>query len=217
MAEPPASNAASTRPSALEIIATLLLALAAVATAWSSYQATRWNGEQAKAGGRTNAYRIAAARAQGLADDEKQADLATFVAWVDARTSGEAALADFYEHRFRPEFVPAFDAWLATNPFGNPSSPPSPFAMPAYKLAAADEATQFDQLAAASALTVERNIQRASNYVLGVVLFAVALFFAGLGPRLASPTLRAILIAVGAMIFVGTVVWLATFPVSLTV
>jgi hypothetical protein len=33
----------------VEIGATVLLALAAVATAWSSYQAARWNGEQAKA------------------------------------------------------------------------------------------------------------------------------------------------------------------------
>ena len=35
----------------VEIAATVLLALAAVATAWSSYQATRWNGEQAKTSG----------------------------------------------------------------------------------------------------------------------------------------------------------------------
>ena len=49
-----------------ELVATILLAVAAVATAWSGYQATRWNGEQAKASGRTNAIRIEAARAQGL-------------------------------------------------------------------------------------------------------------------------------------------------------
>ena len=42
----------------VEIVATLPPALAAVATAWSSYQATRWNGKQAKAAGRTNAIRI---------------------------------------------------------------------------------------------------------------------------------------------------------------
>jgi hypothetical protein len=52
----------------VEIVATLLLALAAVATAWSSYQASRWNGEQAKASGRTNGIRIRAARAAGLAE-----------------------------------------------------------------------------------------------------------------------------------------------------
>ena len=33
----------------VDIVATVLLALATVATAWSGYQATRWNGEQAKA------------------------------------------------------------------------------------------------------------------------------------------------------------------------
>ena len=212
-----APNSDSKRRGVVEVIATLLLALAAVATAWSSYQATRWNGEQAKAGGRTNAFRIAAARAGGLADDEKQADLATFVQWVDAQASGDAYLADFYRHRFRPEFAPAFDAWLATDPFGNPSSPPSPFGMPEYKLAAEEESLHFDQLASGSALTVERYIQRASNYILGVVLFAVALFFAGMSPRLESPALRVFLLAIGAVIFVGTVVWLATFPISLTV
>ena len=52
----------------VEIGATVLLAFAAVATTWSSYQATRWNGEQAKASGRTNAIRIDASRAQGLAE-----------------------------------------------------------------------------------------------------------------------------------------------------
>jgi hypothetical protein len=51
----------------VEIVATLLLALAAVATAWSSYQESRWNGEQAKAASRTNGIRIQAARAAGLA------------------------------------------------------------------------------------------------------------------------------------------------------
>ncbi len=45
-----------------EVVATLLLAVAAVATAWASYQATRWNGEQARATSRTNALRIEAAR-----------------------------------------------------------------------------------------------------------------------------------------------------------
>ena len=50
-----------------EGVATVLLVVAAVATSWSSYQATRWNGEQAAAAGRTNAIRIEASRADGLA------------------------------------------------------------------------------------------------------------------------------------------------------
>ena len=68
----------------VEIVATVLLSLAAVATAWSGYQATRWNGEQAKAASRTNAIRVEAARAQGLSESQTQVDVATFIQWVDA-------------------------------------------------------------------------------------------------------------------------------------
>jgi hypothetical protein len=56
----------------VEIVATVMLALAAVATAWSSYQATRWNGEQTKTASRVNAVRIDAARAQGLAQARRR-------------------------------------------------------------------------------------------------------------------------------------------------
>ena len=49
----------------VEVAATVLLAFAAVATAWSSYQATRWNGEQAKTSGKVNKTRIEAARGVG--------------------------------------------------------------------------------------------------------------------------------------------------------
>ena len=62
-----------------------LLVVAALGTSWSSYQATRWNGEQAKAASRTNAIRIDAARAQGLSQAQSQVDVATFIAWADAK------------------------------------------------------------------------------------------------------------------------------------
>ena len=77
----------------VEVVATVLLAVAAVATAWSSYQATRWNGEQAKAAGMTNGLRIQAARAQGLAQSQKQVDVAVFTQWADAYARDETELA----------------------------------------------------------------------------------------------------------------------------
>ena len=201
----------------VEIVATLLLALAAVATAWSSYQASRWNGEQAKASGRTNGIRIQAARAAGLAEAQTQIDVATFVQWVNAERSGDEALADFYRDRFRKEFRPAFAAWEATRPAENPDAPPTPFAMPEYRLASTAEAERLDQAAAASSAAVSTNIQHATNYVLGVVLFSVALFFAGMSTKLRSPVPRTSLLVLGCLLFLGTVSWIATFPVSLSV
>ena len=201
----------------LEVVATVLLALAAVATAWSGYQSTRWNGEQAKASSRTNAIRIDAARAQGLAQAQTQVDVATFTQWVDAYARRETELAEFYFKRFREEFGPAVDAWLATRPLQNPDAPLTPFAMPEYRLASAAEAERLDAEAETSSATVRRNIQRASNYVLGVVLFSVALFFAGMSAKLSDVRLRKATLAVGCAVFLGTSVWIATSPVSVVV
>jgi hypothetical protein len=201
----------------VEIAATVLLAFAAVATAWSSYQATRWNGEQAKTAGRVNKTRIEAARASGLATAQQQVDVATFMQWVDSYARDEAQLVSFYRERFRQEFKPAFNAWIATRPLRTEGAPLTPFAMPQYRLAATAEAERLDQEAEVLAAQVRRDIQRASNYVLGVVLFAVALFFAGMSTKLTAPGLRAIMVAVGCALFVGTAVWIATFPVSVAI
>lgn len=201
----------------VEIVATVLLSLAAVATAWSGYQATRWNGEQAKAASRTNAIRVEAARAQGLSESQTQVDVATFIQWVDAYALKRTELSDFYFKRFRKEFRPAVQAWLDTRPLVNPDAPLTPFSMPQYKLAAAAESKRLDAAAEVSAAEVRRDIQRGSNYVLGVVLFSVSLFFAGLSPRLTDVRLRTITLTLGCLVFLGTLIWIATSPVSISV
>ena len=164
----------------------MLLSVAAVATAWSSYQSARWNGEQAKTASRVNATRVEAARAQGLAEAQTEVDVATFIQWVDATAHDDLELKDFYEERFRDEFKPAFEAWLATDPLVTAGAPPTPFAMPEYKLEADEQAKELDAQAEVLAAQVRRNIQRSTNYVLGVVLFAVSLFFAGISTKLSG-------------------------------
>jgi len=195
----------------------VLLVLAALGTSWSSYQATRWNGEQAAAAGRTNAIRIEAARAQGLSQAQTQVDVATFIAWADADRSGDAEVADFFVDRFRDEFRPAYDAWRATEPMTNSEAPPTPFAMDEYQVAARDEAERLDAEAELSAAEVRLDIQRSSNYVLTVVLYAVVLFFAGMSTRLRNPRLRWVMTLAGALVLVAALGWIATFPVSLAV
>jgi hypothetical protein len=200
-----------------EVVVTVLLVVAALATSWSSYQATRWNGEQAKAASRTNAIRIDAARAQGLAEAQTQVDVATFIAWADADRRGERELADFYEARFRPEFGKAFEAWIVTNPFADPNAPRTPFVMPEYQVYAKQQAAQLDAEAEASAAEVRRDIQWAGNFVLTVVLYTVALFFAGMSTKLGHRRLRVVLLVCGYVTFLAAIAWVATFPVSLTI
>jgi hypothetical protein len=206
----------ATRRDGAEIAATVLLALAAVATAWSSYQAARWNGEQAKASSAVNKARIEASRASDLANAQTEVDVATFSQWVNAYARRESTLADFYFKRFRKEFKPAVNAWLATRPLRNPDAPLTPFAMSQYRLAATADAEQLDRRAEELTDQVRRNIQRSTNYVLGVVLFAVALFFAGMSTKLGSPGPRKALLVVGCLVFLVGAAWIATSPVSVS-
>ncbi|WP_329000154.1 hypothetical protein OHA18_37685 [Kribbella sp. NBC_00709] len=200
-----------------EVLVTVLLVVAALGTSWSSYQATRWNGEQAKAAGRANAIRIDAARAQGQSQSQSQVDVATFIAWADADRRGEAAVADFYAARFRAEFRPAFNAWIATRPTTNPGAPPTPFAMPQYQLASRDQAERLDAAAASSTAKVLRDLQVSSNYVLTVVLYAIVLFFAGMSTKITNRRLRWILAGIGCLVLVTALAWIATFPVSVDI
>jgi flagellar motor protein MotB len=200
-----------------ELAATLLLAMAAVATAWSSYQAARWRGEQARAQSASIAARVESTRAANVANRQSQIDVALFTQWVDAYARNETELSDFYDKRFRPEFKPAFNAWVATRPRKNPNAPLSPFAMPQYKLAATATSDRLEAKAAASSVSAGTFIQRADDYSLAVVLFASSLFFAGISTRLNGSTMRNVVLGLGYALFLGAVIWIATFPVSVSV
>jgi hypothetical protein len=198
----------------VELLSTVLLAMAAVATAWASFQAARWNGEQVTTSSEVSGVRIDAARAEGEADTAVEVDVSSFIAWVDARAGGDEALADFYEDRFRDEFRPAFEAWLATDPFTDPDAPSTPFDLAEYQPAAATTAAELDRRAEVLSAEVQRNVQRSTDYTLTVVLFAISLFFAGLSTKLSSDRARNGLLGVGVVVFLCTAAWVATFPVS---
>jgi len=201
----------------LELAATVLLAIAAVATAWAAYQSARWHGQQAETQSASIAARVESTRTANVANRQAQIDVALFTQWVDAYARDQTELASFYRKRFRAEFKPAFAAWVATEPRTNPDAPLSPFAMPEYKLAATAQADRLQAQAGAASVRVARFIQRADNYSLAVVLFAAALFFAGISTRLRSRRARTIVLGLGYVLFLGSLIWIATFPVSLSV
>jgi len=201
----------------VELISTVLLALAAVATAWAGYQSSRWHGMQAEAQSASIAARVESTRAANVANRQVQIDVSIFTQWIDAYALGERELAGFYRRRFRDEFEPAFEAWVATKPLRNPGAPLSPFAMPQYKLAAEKEADRLEAVATAASHEVRIDIQRADNYVLAVVLFAASLFFAGISTKMHTHAARVAILTLGCVLFLGTAIWVATFPVSVAI
>ncbi len=208
------TEATSTRQHWVELFATILLAFAALATAWSTYQSTRWRGEQAVSTSKATAARIESSEAATHAGQLTQVDIATFVQWTDARLMGDDELAEFYRRRFRPEFEPAFDAWLATKPFTNPDAPLTPFAMPEYRVSESVRSSELNAQAGRHSDEAESANQRADNYVLAVVMLAAALFFAGISTKLHEERQREALLALGWLIFLGTAIWIGTSPVE---
>lgn len=198
----------------LELAAVLLLSLTTLATAWSGYQAARWSGEQSQHYARASATRIKAQQQSNAAGQLRIDDLLYFNGWLDARQSGNQRLAAIYRKRFRPAFVPAFDAWIAQHPFTNARAIPGPLYMPQYRPAEIARANTLD--AAADALYLEGTQSKSNDdrYILSTVFFAAVLFFAGISLRVDWRPLRIIVLALAGAMLVAGGVFVATLPVA---
>src|SRR5215470_10644218 len=104
-------RSSQSRFEAIEIIEALILALVAVATAWSGYQAAQWAGKRAEEYAKASRLRVTAEGLATLAGQERIYDSETFNSWLAAKLNGKDKEADFFERRFRDEYRPAFTAW----------------------------------------------------------------------------------------------------------
>ena len=195
---PEATQERNRRRQTTEFVATVLLAFASVVTSWSGYQASLWSGIQATNYNQANALRVESARESTTAGLLTGLDVALFMAWFNATSSGNDRLGQFYSKRFRPEFRQAFDAWLATEPLTNAQAPATPFNN--YRPENAQHARELeDQSKALFAAGHEAN-HFADSYVLGTVVFAVVLFFCGIVPQFSDFRLRVTLLGIGVLL-----------------
>jgi hypothetical protein len=109
-----------------------------------------------------------------------QIDVATFIQWVNARLEDRERLADFYRSRFRDEFQVGVRRVARDSPALAPRCSQDAFEMRQYRLKASSEADRLERRAPVGSEQAKTANQRADNYMLAVVLFASALFFAGI-------------------------------------
>jgi hypothetical protein len=86
--------------------------------------------------------------------------------------------------------------------------------MPQYRVSEAVRSARLNTAAGEHANAAQEANERSGNYVLAVVLFAVALFFAGMATKLRSLRKQEVLLVLGWVVFLGTAAWVATFPVT---
>jgi hypothetical protein len=175
---------------AIEILEALILALVAVATAWSGYQAAEWAGKRAQQYAQASRLRVTAEGLATLAGQERIYDSDTFNSWLVAKLNRQEEAAEFFERRFRDEYRPAFAAWMSTDPFKNAQAPPGPIFMPEYHNAKHEQFLGLNKQAADVADRGTKSGETGDQYVRITVLLATVLLITAIGQRFRFKSVR---------------------------
>jgi hypothetical protein len=196
----------------IEILEVVLLALAAIATAWSGYQSAKGDGQQSVLYADAGVDRVQADTAAALGQQRLAADGAMFSAWLQARSANDPQLQTMFVRRFSPEYRTAFAAWLDTKPFTNPAAPAGPGYMPQYHNPQMEQAEELN----AHAVTLEEAgteaRHTAEEYVRATVLFALVLFLVAVGQRFQLLGVRIATITMAFVLFAYAFYDIATLP-----
>ncbi len=198
----------------VEILEALLLAIVAVATAWSGYQAARFDGRQAHLYGLSSKYRLLGSQAAARGGQLQIYDSTTFSFWLQAETTGNAKTAAAFEKRFRVEFRPAFAAWEKTHPFTNPKAPPGPLVMPQYHNAQLAASAEWEDKASAAFEEGTAARETGDKYLRNTVLLATVLFLTALSQRFKVRNVRVGLMGVSAVLLVIAMYFVFTYPTA---
>ena len=199
-------------PQALEIFEGIVLAIVAITTAWSGYQAALWAGHQSRLYGVASKLRVQSEGAADSANFERLYNAATVVQWQQAETDGKKKLADLYERRFFPEFLPAFEAWKKTDPLNNPNAPPGPFHMPEYRNSNAEEAARLSKQASDTFEQGDLARHRGDNYVRETVMLATILLLTAISQRFKVQSVRIGLTVVASLLLCLSIYQILALP-----
>jgi hypothetical protein len=196
----------------LEILEAILLAIVAIATALSGYQAALFDGESAKEYATSSRLRVEATNAQLTANQVLAYNAGNVTAWIQAMVAGDTELADILAGRFTEEFRPAFDAWVETDPLKNPDAPHGPSQMPEYEDPLAEHAAELNNEAAdAFDLGVQTRLT-GEKYVRVTVILAAALFLIAIGQRFKIRNVRYSVNTVAGVLILYCVFLIVTYP-----
>jgi hypothetical protein len=196
-----------------QVVTAIMLGVVAIATAWSGYQATRWAGQQSTLYAQASALRVESTRDSTLAGQLRLYDVILVNSWINAYTQGNTKLANTYERRFRSEFLPTFEAWLALDPFNHPNAPPGLLFMPQYKISLDEKANQLDTQSAETFDKGQAAKEQGDAYILNTVFLAVVLFLTAIAENFKWNMVRAMILVVAFGMLLFGIYHLITFPI----
>ena len=196
----------------MEIIEAVVLALVAVATAWSGYQAARWDGYRAELYSEADRLKVDADSLSAQAGQERIYDNETFDCWLRAKFDGKEKLAQFYERRFRAEYRTAFTAWLRTEPFKNAEASPGPIFMVEYRSAKREQSIALNRQATDTFRRGRKSGETADQYVRITVFLATVLLITAIGQRFRIKAVRTLFMVVACLFLCVPIARLLMLP-----
>ena len=194
------------------IVEAVMLAIVAVLAAWSGFASAKWGTESSLNLAKAATARTEANRADLEALSQKNFDASTFNAWFTAYTLGNQTAMKLAVRRFTPEFLRAFDSWLATDPETNPNAPKGPTYMPDYVQPGLAQSNRLDTQADEHYTLGEAAAGNSDNYVRTTIFLASVLFLVGISTHFRVRGARIALVVVGGTIMVVAIVLLAVAP-----
>src|SRR5262245_57176852 len=200
------------RDRTIAIVEAVLLSVVTITAAWSGYSAAKWGTESSLQLAKASATRTKASRAFQESLTLRAQDATDFNAWFDAYLRGDKDDERVAARRFRPDLNRAFRAWLATNPFTNPSAPRGPQYMPQYKPTGAAESKLLDAQADAHYARGQDAAITGDKYVRVTVVLASVLFILGISSHFPFRGVRIGLVVVGAALLILAAVQILQLP-----
>jgi hypothetical protein len=228
----PADRTAARRFELHEFLSTMVLSLATVLTTWAAYQSTVWSDAESKYAERSADALIESTRASTHASAFELVDLTLWNQWVnDIEDESDAdpllplpgpryvpvpgsRSADTLA-RFRDAFRPAFDAWLATDPFVDPNAPAVPFSLPEYNENKERHAHRLAVRAKELEGLADDAADTTTSYVGLTVVFASVLAFSAIALKLKTIRAREFTLGVAVVLMIGASIALASLPIDL--
>lgn len=197
---------------AIEIAEALILAIVAVATAWSGYQAARWTGYQAERYGEANRLRVEAEGAETAANQERLLIAATVSEWLKAEAQGQHKIAKIFERRIFPDYRPVFEAWKKTDPINNPNAPAGPQVMNLYQGSKAAEAVRLNRDASNLFEQGNQARDRSDDYVRTTVMLATILLLIAISQRFKIQFVRVAVLVFAALLLCYPLYFILQLP-----
>ena len=185
----------------IEPAVAVLMSLATLSTAWSSYQSAAWTRRSNRLMHEANALERRAALLDVQGSQALAMHAAIFMQIIGAKHAGNQELAEFYEERFAPDAKQAYEAWLTQKPLQNPKSDPHPFVPGLYEMRGAAEAAKFRTDATQWINDARQAGDLAGQFLANTVLFAAVLFFAAMAAKFEQRRVRFVTIIVTVTLF----------------